>query len=1285
MPPPYVAPAVSLAGLELQSALGAFQQVQALQALTTAANTNANASLEVLQAVEAVPGVIAPADAARIRELIQEGNTGEAFQRLVVYQAVLQVAHQECLTGLPAASTLPLERIAALFGVGSHDFTAGFFGPAEGSRAWSLASPLRPDMAPRLELDFEGGSQTVTLAPDPTSGGRRIFLRLGREGTAGVVLPQPSVSAKHAEISFFNGHYWVQDQGSLNGTWINGVRLAAHEQRVLKDGDRVDLGRVVFTVRLPYERQLRAFAGRLAEAGTFAQVLAFLEAEGFPETAAKLRDILSTRLPMPERLRRLRGEIPYDGGLLLKVEAILLRGEVVRLRSLYFPKMTPQQALETGTRLAASLAQARSFADLADRLSRTNAEGFGDWIADIEKLQRFFQGEPVDDLRLDSFPDTFGLKAQVNRLFMEGLSLDSEQRQDLQRRGVTPDLLLERPWRKITVSPALKEALKPFHAAIGERLNLQDMESTIAGSFGDENDSPAAPADEASAREPSGKATAYILYEKYVNEQPATGPTATQTGSGKAGFFDRALAKMHGDRIPVRSDGYWFFGGSYAPEERFEGRVYLSLRRRHVEAIYRYLHDEVQSAITANGGEIQFKVAGIPDGYDRSDSGVVYFHAKNQEAVYAALLKMSRAHPEFFKEGHPHFTIPLRDENGAVLPGLSFGEHPGHSGQSFGSQRTEAMTAAVRTARALMGTSEPPDWEEIQQICAYFLKRAGVDIENPSFEEGGRAKFGPLLARCGAAKSPPPASESPAITFRISGDARVFEENRDLVGTIPGLTREMHEILKSGVQLMNFGDGYRLVKTKGGETMMGGMALNDAQLAAVRAWQERLGFADLESRESDSPSHRRLAEWAAEKGIEFRGGISPGQAAYIHDLLSRLPDSFLKTGYLKEIHIGGRRLSGGRGGGYLKGAVSVTPFFSYGSRRNLMGFLLHETGHSTDVRYAVSADENLHQFPPDKTIPLAVRRRMHEDVALVTKGGHGFALDWLGGREDRRGYASSFSEFTAEFHLHYVVAGDQLRAHIASLPEGPVKDAYQRIYIEFSQRVFDRIEYSFGEPLATRRVPPPLPVRARAVPPPLPAPAPKPATPPPVAPARVNAGQMKSAIGLEILSRYPGLATPQASTLVAAIAKGMYGAWEQSGRFPGSSPEAPSSLPEDIFESRMRDVVDRLERDRTSPVVEGFWQAIVTGDQGPRVLRRITTRLKKGSPALSEPGSEKLRNILTRHIHKAWTEGDLSDASLEAVFREKVEQVIRRIEESGKQDPFSLRLVSELRHLLSSE
>jgi hypothetical protein len=724
-------------------ALAAFQQVQGLQSpqgtLTPPLGVNEvqNRLAAALQASESVPGLVSPEDAAKIRGFIQAGNHAEALQRLSVYQSVLELVHDECTQGMPAAAKLPLERIAGLFGFQRHEFENLNGRLLEANRPRSTALPFASDSAPDLELLFDGtGPRHYTLEKEAAYG-HVLSISIGRDPQNGAQLDNSQVSLRHAKISFYNGRYWLEDQGSTNGTYYNGRRLSRYEQQELKNGDRLQIGSYVMTAKLPYQLRLQDLADMLRDAPSYRAIFAVLKNKGFEEIDPKIRDIVTGPLTIGERLAALRREVPYDGGLLLKLEALLLRGEVVRLRSLYFPKMTPEQALETGVRLTASLAQAQSFADLAERLRRTNAEGFKTLI---EKLERFER----EGLLFVDIPEVFGLRDQAKRLFLEGLSIDADQRQDLQWRQVTPDLLDERPWKKISVAPLLQKHLDPFQGAIGKRLNIgqwQQLEKTLTGAFANERDEPELKDDAQVDVRPG--ATQFVLYDKYQVKAPSTDTggtlTESQTESKKTVFFDRILERLVQDKVGVHPDGYWFFGGSYGVRPRFEGRIYLSLKRRNAEAIFRYLAKDVQGAVTAQGGKIQFKIAGNPEGYARSDAGVIYFHAKDQKTVLAAIQKMHREHPEFFKPGNPLFTMPL-------LEGLSFGEHPLHESVSFGSLRTEAMTTAVRVARALMGTKAPPDWEEIRQMCAYFLKRAGVDIENPSFNEGGQEKFGPILA-----------------------------------------------------------------------------------------------------------------------------------------------------------------------------------------------------------------------------------------------------------------------------------------------------------------------------------------------------------------------------------------------------------------------------------------------------------------------------------------------------------------------------------------------------------
>ncbi len=62
---------------------------------------------------------------------------------------------------------------------------------------------------------------------------------IGRESFCNVVLPQRSISRKHARIFFEGGNYKVEDLGSSHGTFLNGRRVEA--PTALKDGDRINV------------------------------------------------------------------------------------------------------------------------------------------------------------------------------------------------------------------------------------------------------------------------------------------------------------------------------------------------------------------------------------------------------------------------------------------------------------------------------------------------------------------------------------------------------------------------------------------------------------------------------------------------------------------------------------------------------------------------------------------------------------------------------------------------------------------------------------------------------------------------------------------------------------------------------------------------------------------------------------------------------------------------------------------------------------------------------------
>jgi pSer/pThr/pTyr-binding forkhead associated (FHA) protein len=77
---------------------------------------------------------------------------------------------------------------------------------------------------------------------------------LGRGDGCEVLLPDPSVSLRHASIRQRGTDYVVIDEGSTNGTFAGPVRLSPHAPRILRSGDLIRIGRVWLEVRIEQAR-----------------------------------------------------------------------------------------------------------------------------------------------------------------------------------------------------------------------------------------------------------------------------------------------------------------------------------------------------------------------------------------------------------------------------------------------------------------------------------------------------------------------------------------------------------------------------------------------------------------------------------------------------------------------------------------------------------------------------------------------------------------------------------------------------------------------------------------------------------------------------------------------------------------------------------------------------------------------------------------------------------------------------------------------------------------------
>lgn len=68
----------------------------------------------------------------------------------------------------------------------------------------------------------------------------------GRDSSAAIWLDRPGISRSHARFSVDRASAWVEDLGSLNGTFVAGARIARRTR--LHAGDTITIGEVTLTV-----------------------------------------------------------------------------------------------------------------------------------------------------------------------------------------------------------------------------------------------------------------------------------------------------------------------------------------------------------------------------------------------------------------------------------------------------------------------------------------------------------------------------------------------------------------------------------------------------------------------------------------------------------------------------------------------------------------------------------------------------------------------------------------------------------------------------------------------------------------------------------------------------------------------------------------------------------------------------------------------------------------------------------------------------------------------------
>ena len=72
---------------------------------------------------------------------------------------------------------------------------------------------------------------------------------LGRSGETDVSIPEYSISKRHCYFEFDVEGIKITDCGSTNGTIVDDERIVSGEQRIIRDGSKISLGRFAFSFR----------------------------------------------------------------------------------------------------------------------------------------------------------------------------------------------------------------------------------------------------------------------------------------------------------------------------------------------------------------------------------------------------------------------------------------------------------------------------------------------------------------------------------------------------------------------------------------------------------------------------------------------------------------------------------------------------------------------------------------------------------------------------------------------------------------------------------------------------------------------------------------------------------------------------------------------------------------------------------------------------------------------------------------------------------------------------
>lgn len=110
--------------------------------------------------------------------------------------------------------------------------------PPDPANAAATTGSIANYTGPRLVLNSTGsvfklGDSTIMGREDPT-------LQIDFDGYPDAKY----ISHRHAQVVKNNGQFYIEDLGSSNHTWVNGIKMSPGQSEPLHNGDKVRVGKI---------------------------------------------------------------------------------------------------------------------------------------------------------------------------------------------------------------------------------------------------------------------------------------------------------------------------------------------------------------------------------------------------------------------------------------------------------------------------------------------------------------------------------------------------------------------------------------------------------------------------------------------------------------------------------------------------------------------------------------------------------------------------------------------------------------------------------------------------------------------------------------------------------------------------------------------------------------------------------------------------------------------------------------------------------------------------------